>query len=196
MFGMYYSMAAAFAPVMIIVILLMVISTLVYIKSPGRTFTKFCIVPLALASAIALPTFVYCSLGFSYAHELPNQFSPIAFKTVVVLHHKVNIEVWIAQDDVFTRLYLVPYSRELEKILEEAKKEQANGKKVEISKGGSKKGGSGGSGGTEGKEYDMKSRSFADANPKAGAPEAAAKPPEDDEDEVAPPEIRNKFLHR
>lgn len=98
----------------------------VFIKSSVRPFFKFLLIPAVLAACIAVPTIFVTLMGYAVWLPPPAEFIVLGHNAVVMNGKKQTLEIWIKTKDS-TRLYAAPYSKELEKQLEEIRKGRKKG---------------------------------------------------------------------
>ena len=98
----------------------------VFIRSNARAVAKFLLVPASFVAAAAVPALLVALLGHSVPLPLPDKTTVLAHRTIVKDNKKDKIEIWIAEKDS-TRLHVIPWTKPMEKMLEEAAKGRANG---------------------------------------------------------------------
>lgn len=119
-------------PVILSMLAIAVITVWVYMSSEARALTKFILVPTSIVLSAAVPIMFTVWLGYS-VNGLPDDFRFLGHRTKVVNNKKVAIEVWVNEGKA-TRLYITPYTRDLERILDKAAKGRVLGKDARISK--------------------------------------------------------------
>ena len=116
-------------PLVVLLTMLTAFATYVFIRVPGRYYLKLVLIPGSLLVwVLGMWLFVF-SRGHAYPHRLPDDFIYIAHQ-VVAHDKKVGIEVWIKTTG--TRLFLIPYSKQMEEILDGAKQAGKGGGRVEL----------------------------------------------------------------
>lgn len=105
----------------------------VFIHSHKSYRLRWLLIPSALIVATLTYLLYDVRLGYSVPEPLPDKFVYLGHHVVIAHNQKVGIEVWAQTRD--TRLYEVAYSRELEQILEFAKKKAQQGQPVVMEKG-------------------------------------------------------------
>lgn len=105
----------------------------VFIRSNARVVAKFLLVPAAFAAAAAVPVFLIGLLGHSVPLPLPDKVVVLAHRTIIKDNKKDKIEIWIAEKDG-TRLHITPWSKPLEKQLEEIANGRERGLRGQLSR--------------------------------------------------------------
>jgi hypothetical protein len=106
-------------------------ATYVFIRAPGRYYLKLVLIPGSMVMWVLGIWLFAFSLGHAYPHRLPDDFTYIAHH-VVVHGKKVGIEVWVKTTD--TRLFVIPYSKRMEEVLDGARQAGKGGGRVELRK--------------------------------------------------------------
>jgi len=118
-------------PLIVLLTMLTAFTTYVFIRAPGSYYLKLVLIPGSMVAwVLGMWLFVF-SLGHAYPHRLPDDFTYIAHQ-VVVHGKKVGIEVWVKTTD--TRLFLIPYTKRIEEVLDGAKQAGKGGGRVELHK--------------------------------------------------------------
>jgi hypothetical protein len=125
-------LANSLLPILLIMLGIAITTTFVFIRSPARLLAKFLMVPCALAAAASIPVIFIALMGYAVPVPPPEQGLVIAHRTVVVGSKKKTIELWLGRDGS-TRLYSMPYSQQLEKVLDEAAQGKQNGLEGQLS---------------------------------------------------------------
>lgn len=137
-------------PLVLMLLALVGITVYVFLQAPASYKLKFFIVPFALFAAAH--SFVYVSnmLGYSVPSQLPNKIVYIQHKTIVNQDgEKLGIEVWVREEQMKTRLYKIPYQKQMEQMLDEARKQSKDGGEVMLTKKEGKLDKEGNNGGVE-----------------------------------------------
>lgn len=93
---------------------------------------KFIAVPMAIGISILVPFLLTPVLGKALpVQELPSEFTVIGHYTIIQSGKKTHIEIW-TQDDSSTKLYAIPYIKELEKQLDNGAQARVQGKQVKM----------------------------------------------------------------
>jgi hypothetical protein len=133
MFGMFESMIGSMMPIIVAMIITLGLTVFVFLKANTSNFLKFFLVPIAFAVAIFTPWCFFNMLGYSYPNNLPAEFVYVHHKTLVKGGKKENIEVWLVEGNgQRTRLHLIPYEKNTERQLEEAKARTQQGNRVKF----------------------------------------------------------------
>ncbi|HTP46122.1 MAG TPA: hypothetical protein VMQ50_04290 [Casimicrobiaceae bacterium] len=118
-------------PLIVLLTMLAGFTTYVFIRAPGRYYLKLVLIPASLVVWVLGMWLFMFSLGHAYPHRLPDDFTYIAHQ-VVVHGKKVGIEVWVKTTG--TRLFLIPYSKRMEEVLDGARQAGKGGGRVELHK--------------------------------------------------------------
>lgn len=113
-------------PILLLIGTIFVTATFVFLKSAASATVKFLLVPAAFAAAIAVPIIFVTMMGYSVPVQLPKKVIVLGHQTIVVANKKKSIEIW-AREKKSTRLYVLPYSKDLEDKLNEAAKGRQRG---------------------------------------------------------------------
>ena len=105
----------------------------VYIKTPDRYGLKFAAIPLAFIVAFFSFNIFLGSIGISYPHQLPETFEYLDSRLIAKDGKKNSFEVWV-NEGAHSRLYLIPYSKNMEEQLNAAKARKLKGGRVIFSK--------------------------------------------------------------
>jgi hypothetical protein len=109
----------------------------VFLNSPMRPTVKALLIPGVLFGALAAPVLTFLLLGYSVKLPLPEEIVVLSHRTLVVENKKTRIEVWgKAPDAKATRLYSIPYTKQMEKQLEKAEEGRKQGQESHIKKRG------------------------------------------------------------
>lgn len=103
------------APVIMIVLAIVVAALWAIIKSPTRPLIKALAIPATLVATIVVCTLFAGWLGRSVPLPLPDPANVLAHRIIVQDHKKTKIEIWVKQNP--TRLYVVPWTKQLEDAL-------------------------------------------------------------------------------
>lgn len=110
-------------------ILVATFGTWVFIHSNRSYLLRWAMIPLSLTVAVASARVYDARLGYAMPIEqLPAKFVYIAHQVVIERAHKTGIEVWARTDG--TRLYRVPYTKGMEKSMDEAREQGKGGSPV------------------------------------------------------------------
>ena len=131
MTDLFYSLA----PVIGLQLLALVAALFVHIHSAGRGVVRLLVVPLALSAVLLCPWLFAQIMGYAVSWPPPDQFTFLAYQPVVQNGRKVALEIWLRADGV-TRLHRAPYSKEIEKMLQDAQKGSKGGRQARITKRG------------------------------------------------------------
>lgn len=105
-------------------------SLYVFIHTPTQYRLKVVLIPLVLFIVVYSFNFIGNMLGYSVRHKLPEQSVYIAHAVVITQDGaKTDIEVWLRSGNR-TRLFLVPYSKQMEKVLDAAREASKDGTEV------------------------------------------------------------------
>lgn len=108
----------------------------VFIRSNISPGWKALAIPSAFIASAVVPFLVALQLGYSLpTGTLPEKARILQHQTVVEKGKKKRIEVWLAEPKSPTRLISVPYSKELEKLLQLAEKARQQGLVSELRRG-------------------------------------------------------------
>jgi hypothetical protein len=167
-------------PIALIMLGIACTAVFVFIRSPARTLTKFLLVPASLCAAAAVPVMFISLMGYAVPVPPPDKGFVLGHKTIIVGSKKKQLEIWIARDGG-SRLYTMPYEKELEDKLNEAAKGRANGMEGQLTfkrkKGGkAQKDSQNNSDGEY--EFDLKLLSPEDIMPKHELDELRQNPPQ------------------
>ena len=126
-----------YIPLVIVLVIWAILTLGVFIYSPkGNVWIKLVIIPLMLAAAILSYKIADTTAGRSRdVHALPERFIFLGRALVVNdQYEKIAIEVWIRPDKT-TRLYSIPWSKQMEKMLDKAEQARNSGRgEVEMKK--------------------------------------------------------------
>lgn len=107
----------------------------VIFKSSISASWKAGIVPLALAGAVAVPLSVGDMFGRALpTSKLPDRLVVYAHKTIIKNSKKDRIELYAAEPRQATRLFSIPYTKEMEKMLRQAQQGREQGMQSELSR--------------------------------------------------------------
>lgn len=106
-------------PTIALLLIVVVVTAVVHFQVPRRYYLKWLLLPLALFGALFIPSEFNGLIGYPYPKDLPNSFKYLSYRTVIEHGKKQALEVWLIEGNK-TRLYKVPYVKQLEKQLQEA----------------------------------------------------------------------------
>jgi len=110
-------------------ILVAAFGTWVFIHSNRSYLLRWAMIPVSLTVAVASAHVYDARLGYAMPIEqLPAKFVYIAHQVVIERSHKTGIEVWARTDG--TRLYRIPYTKGMEKSMDEAREQGKGGSPV------------------------------------------------------------------
>lgn len=128
----------AFAPLVVVLLLLLSFAAWVFIHSPKSYLLRWLLVPMVFVAA-AFSAYAYgLRLGYAAPTTLPTKFVYLGHHIVVVQGEKVGIEVWAQTRN--TRLYRIPFSQGAEKAMDAAKVKGKRGSVVMTKEGEQKEG--------------------------------------------------------
>jgi hypothetical protein len=105
----------------------------VLLRAPISAGWKALAIPASFVSAVAVPLIISGALGRALpAAALPDRSRVLGHQTVIKDGKKQKLEVWVAEPRSPTVLYSVPYSKQLEKLLESAAKGRQQGLQAEL----------------------------------------------------------------
>lgn len=141
--------------------LLVLISVLVY-TSNLKVLVKLSTLPLLLVMSLLAYGFFLEEVGKPFDHVLPKE-STYVFHRVT---SEDTIVVWLREDGDNERLYVIPYTREDAKTLEEAKSKSEEGQEQTVRagsvEGNDEKEGEGGQLSIEGSDVNLDSKDIPD----------------------------------
>lgn len=108
-------------------------SAFVFMKAKVSVGWKALAIPAAFVGAVVVPLTIADSIGRALpASQLPDHVRVFAHQTIIQDGKKKRIEIWTAEPRQPTRLYSVPYNKQLEKQLEKAAQGRAQGLQSEL----------------------------------------------------------------
>lgn len=119
-------------PIALVMLGIAATAIFVFIRSPAATLAKFLLVPASLCAAAAVPVMFITLMGYAVPVPPPEKGFVLGHKVVIVGSKKKQIEVWIAHNGD-SRLYSMPYEKELEQKLDQAAKGRGQGMEGELS---------------------------------------------------------------
>lgn len=167
-------LAYSLAPIIGLQLLALVAALFVYVQAPGRGVVKLLVVPLSLCAVLMVPYLFTQLMGYAVSWPLPDKFTFIAFNPVVKKGHKTDLEIWLKEDGA-TRLLRAPYSKALEKMLQDAAKGKKGGREARIQRKGD-----GTNDSNAPQEWELRFESPSDVPKDAGRP-SMPEPPVQDE---------------
>lgn len=168
-------------PIALIMLGIAATAIFVFIRSPAATLAKFLLVPASLCAAATVPMIFISLMGYAVPLAPPEKGFVLGHKVVIVGSKKKQIEVWLAHNGD-SRLYSMPYEKELEQKLEQAAKGRQQGMEGELSikpkqKGKGKTQKDSGSNSPGEYEFDLKLLTPEDIMPKHDLDELRRQPP-------------------
>ncbi len=127
-----------YSPIIVLLTLLVSFSTYVFIQAPRKYLLKWLLIPTSLVVGVFAVFLFSMSAGYAMPTTLPDQFTLLGSHVVVSGKKKDAIEVWGLTDK--SRLYRIPYSKQMEQALREAKEKGKGGGRVDLKKQGTEKG--------------------------------------------------------
>lgn len=158
----------------------------VFLKSPAGYYLKFAVVPLGLVLGLFSYIFVSSLLGYAFPNELPTKFAFIAYNVVIKDNRKVGLEIWYHESKDRTRLSTAPYSKEMEKQLQQALAAASAGKMAMFERKKRGQDGEGSSSGSDSSGYQVEILEPQDVTPKA--------PIDDEAPQGERPQVTDKFI--
>lgn len=107
-------------PIVMMEIVLLSFVTYVFLQVSGKYYIKFIMIPGAFAVSILSVLIFSALLGYATPSTLPSKFILMGYNIIYENSEKVGIEIWAKSNH--TRLFLIPYSKGMEKALDEAGK--------------------------------------------------------------------------
>jgi len=120
-------------PVIVVLLGCVAWALFIFIRSNASLLTKFTSVPAAIIGAFVVVFYVVTWLGRSVPMPLPDEINVIAHQTIVKNSKKTSIEIWV-KEDTTTRLYIIPYSKEMEGALKGAEQGRQQGLESRLKK--------------------------------------------------------------
>ena len=118
----------AFFPLFAGLCLMAGLAAWVFIHSNRSYRLRWALIPAAFLIAAMSSSLYPSRLGYAVAMPLPEKFVYLGHHVVVVQNQKVALEVW--GQTRATRLYVVPYSKPMERALEQAQQAGRGGEPV------------------------------------------------------------------
>jgi hypothetical protein len=120
-------------PVIVVLLGCVAWALFIFIRSNASLLTKFTSVPAAIIGAFVVVFYVITWLGKSVPMPLPDEINVIAHQTIVKNSKKTSIEIWV-KESTSTRLYIIPYSKEMEGALKGAEQGRQQGLESHLKK--------------------------------------------------------------
>lgn len=108
-----------------------ILTVAAFIHSKAPAIVRGVAVPLALVLTICSTMAFISILGYSVIAELPAKFTVLGHRTLIVNGKKRDIEIWVRVDKN-SRLYKIPFSKDMEKALEKAAEGRKRGLETEM----------------------------------------------------------------
>jgi hypothetical protein len=126
-------------PLILLELALLCFAVYVFLQVPKKYYLKLIMIPLAFVVSIGSIVIFDMMLGYAYPSRLPDKFVLIGHHVIFKDGKKHSIEVWTKKKT--TRLYVEPYSKQLEKALNDAAKKQNGQGEVEMNRRSKKEAG-------------------------------------------------------
>ncbi len=120
-------------PLLVALLVSLAFAAYVFIRAPAPYHLRLAMIVAAFAAAAGCVPLLENILGWAYPRALPDRFVLLGSRVLIDGGEKIGIEVWTGGPH--SRLLLVPYSRKLEKALEEAKRKGQGGGSTSMRRG-------------------------------------------------------------
>lgn len=120
--------------------LITIVSAFLIVKLPHKFIVKFLLIPMILCAGLMFADNINQVLGFPFSNYPTGKFGVKDYRVTFVSEGVMNIEVWVLQKGK-SRLYVIPYNKDVEKELQQAVAERRKGDGTRELQFGKKEGG-------------------------------------------------------